>query len=286
MALLVSILIPHIQAYRSQFYASLTSQVESGVDYRHPGLGGCFGPGCKVVGGWDFIGDYAVDPSEAVPDSDPLDTCGKVGNMKAGLLFMDDEATGVVGVAPDAQIYAYRLSNCMTKMSDDIILAVSAISRFKTLADSTKGLQRAYEDGIDVIHVVFLDQVAPGWSLNPLAVATSNLVKEGIFVAIGAADVGQYGSFLPPDSTMGDGVAAVGSIDVDEYYASVAYASVEGLTGTRQIAYTEEFGVGVVGWNGDPLVATLPVIEVAGYCTGEIPSTIPADLSKYAVIVK
>lgn len=28
-----------------------------GIDYRHPFLGGAFGPGKKVIGGYDFVGD-------------------------------------------------------------------------------------------------------------------------------------------------------------------------------------------------------------------------------------
>lgn len=31
--------------------------VDTGIDYRHPALGGAFGPGNKVEGGWDFVGD-------------------------------------------------------------------------------------------------------------------------------------------------------------------------------------------------------------------------------------
>jgi hypothetical protein len=28
-----------------------------GIDYTHPALGGGFGPGFKVIGGYDFVGD-------------------------------------------------------------------------------------------------------------------------------------------------------------------------------------------------------------------------------------
>lgn len=28
-----------------------------GIDYTHPSLGGAFGPGNKVVGGFDLVGD-------------------------------------------------------------------------------------------------------------------------------------------------------------------------------------------------------------------------------------
>ena len=31
--------------------------VDTGVDYLHPALGGCFGEGCKIAGGIDFVGD-------------------------------------------------------------------------------------------------------------------------------------------------------------------------------------------------------------------------------------
>ena len=31
--------------------------IDSGVDYTHPSLGGCFGPNCVITGGFDFVGD-------------------------------------------------------------------------------------------------------------------------------------------------------------------------------------------------------------------------------------
>lgn len=31
--------------------------IDSGVDYTHPSLGGCFGPNCLIAGGFDFVGD-------------------------------------------------------------------------------------------------------------------------------------------------------------------------------------------------------------------------------------
>lgn len=31
--------------------------VDSGVNYNHRVFGGCYGPGCKVVGGYDLVGD-------------------------------------------------------------------------------------------------------------------------------------------------------------------------------------------------------------------------------------
>ncbi|KAF9362241.1 hypothetical protein BGX34_006542 [Mortierella sp. NVP85] len=31
--------------------------IDSGIDYKHPALGGCFGKGCRVVAGYDYVGD-------------------------------------------------------------------------------------------------------------------------------------------------------------------------------------------------------------------------------------
>jgi subtilisin family serine protease len=49
--------------------------IDTGVDYYHPALGGCFGEGCKISFGYDFVGDdydYTYIPVE---DPDPLATC-------------------------------------------------------------------------------------------------------------------------------------------------------------------------------------------------------------------
>lgn len=47
--------------------------VDSGIDYTHPALGGCFGEGCKVAKGYDFVGDAYDGTNNAVEDSDPQD---------------------------------------------------------------------------------------------------------------------------------------------------------------------------------------------------------------------
>jgi subtilisin family serine protease len=41
--------------------------IDTGIDYHHPALGGCFGPGCKVVGGTDLVGDAYNGTNNPVP---------------------------------------------------------------------------------------------------------------------------------------------------------------------------------------------------------------------------
>ncbi len=69
--------------------------IDTGVDYTHPDLGGCFGPGCKVIGGWNFVFN----------GSDPMDDNGHGTHVAATAA-----GKGLVnGVAPDAKILAYKV---------------------------------------------------------------------------------------------------------------------------------------------------------------------------------
>lgn len=49
--------------------------LDSGVDYYHPALGGCFGPGCKISFGYDLVGDDYDGYGTPVEDADPLAAC-------------------------------------------------------------------------------------------------------------------------------------------------------------------------------------------------------------------
>lgn len=53
------------------------------IDYRHPSLGGCFGPGCLVSFGYDLVGDAFNGSNVPFPDRDPFD-CGGHGTHVAG----------------------------------------------------------------------------------------------------------------------------------------------------------------------------------------------------------
>lgn len=48
--------------------------LDTGVDYRHPSLGGGFGPGFKIAGGYSFLQDDWAG-QEAIESPDPISTC-------------------------------------------------------------------------------------------------------------------------------------------------------------------------------------------------------------------
>jgi subtilisin family serine protease len=86
--------------------------IDTGIDYRHPALGGCFGPGCKVIGGYDFVNR----------DTDPMDDHFH-GTHVAGIIA--GESDSLLGVAPDASLLAYKVLNQNgSGKSSDIIAAI------------------------------------------------------------------------------------------------------------------------------------------------------------------
>src|SRR3989344_7260174 len=82
--------------------------LDTGIDYTHSDLGGCFGEGCKVEGGYDFINN----------DNDPIDNHGHgthVASTAAGKGVLN-------GVAPDAKIYAYKVLDAIGGGSSEGII--------------------------------------------------------------------------------------------------------------------------------------------------------------------
>jgi len=69
--------------------------VDTGVNYSHPDLGGCFGSSCKVIAGFNFINE----------GTSPMDDNGH-GTHIAGI----SAGNGIIkGIAPDAKIVAMKV---------------------------------------------------------------------------------------------------------------------------------------------------------------------------------
>jgi subtilisin family serine protease len=69
--------------------------IDTGIDYHNTSLGGCFGPSCRVRGGYDFVND----------DPDPMDDNGH-GTAVAGIVAANGS---VIGVAPGARLAALKV---------------------------------------------------------------------------------------------------------------------------------------------------------------------------------
>lgn len=90
--------------------------LDSGVDYNHVDLGGCFGDGCKIVGGYDYCAD---DTDCTTQDADPMDVHSH-GTHVAGIIA----ANGTInGIAPMANIVILKVCNSAGVCWDDDIRA-------------------------------------------------------------------------------------------------------------------------------------------------------------------
>jgi minor extracellular serine protease Vpr len=189
-----------VQADIAQTSLGLTGQgvvvaiMDTGVDYDHPDLGGCFGSGCRVAMGWDFVGDaYNNDNTSpafnpvATPDADP-DDCGGHGTHVAGIVGADG---GVRGVAPGVTLAAYRVFGCAGSTSADIMVAA---------------MERIYNDGAQVLNMSIGSSYQ--WPQYPTAAAADRLVERGVVVVTSAGNSGGNGTWAVSAPGVGENVIA------------------------------------------------------------------------------
>lgn len=130
--------------------------IDTGVDYNHPDLFG-FGQNGKVVGGFDFIEN----------DDSPLDTNGH-GTEVAGIIAANGK---MKGIAPQAKILAYRVSDTGDSVSSDLIV---------------KAIQRAVQDDVDIINI----SLGVNRTNDRIEDAINDAVEKGIVVVAAAGNSG------------------------------------------------------------------------------------------------
>ena len=173
--------------------------MDSGIDYDHPDLGGCFGPGCRVEAGWDFVGDAYNNDSTSpgynpipTPDAFP-DDCGGHGTHVAGIIG----ANGTVrGVAPGVTFKAYRVFGCAGSTSTDIMVAA---------------MEKIADDGADVLNMSIGS--AFQWPQYPTAQAADRLVNKGVVVVTSAGNEGSRGTYAVGAPGVGQKVIATASFN-------------------------------------------------------------------------
>ena len=172
--------------------------LDTGINYKHPALGGCLGPGCKVTGGFDFVGDDGLFRPGV--DADPMDDCGH-GTHVAGIIASNSEVYR--GVAYGADLLVYKVLNSNGDGTMSTVLA---------------GIEQAVIDGADIINLSLSAPFnAPGF--EPLNQAVNNAATQGVFVVAAAGNHGiqGYGSIFPPASA--PGAFAVANINKAEIRA-------------------------------------------------------------------
>lgn len=223
--------------------------IDSGIDYDHKEFGGsgvsgpepsnpswdgstAF-PTSKVEWGYDFVGNAYGDKSlpegqvyTAHPDAFP-DDCGGHGTHVAGIAAADGaEGTDEIrGVAPDAELGAYRVFGCEGSTSSDVMAAA---------------MQMAADQSMDVVNMsIGADYVV--FSGYPTAVSADAMADQGIVVTVAQGNIGDKGRWTMGAPGSSNKVITVGSVDnviETNYYLTVstneggkyAYATASGST--------------------------------------------------------
>jgi subtilisin family serine protease len=181
--------------------------VDSGIDYNHPDLGGGFGPGHKVVGGYDFVNG----------DADPMDDNGH-GTHVAGIIAGDPAGpTGRTGEAPGAALTAYKVLDASGNTFESTVL---------------EGFEAAVAaDNPHRADVVNMSLGGPPAFDDPLEQAAEQAIRDGVVVVTAA---GNYG---PGESSVGSPAEAP---DVLTVGATITGIDLPTVTVTAPMRHTME----------------------------------------------
>ena len=209
--------------------------MDSGVDYTLPEFGGCFGPSCKVRGGYDLVGDAYNDTHgpgfhpTPEPDGDPLPcdpnisdrnevlglgaSDGGHGTHVAGIAAADGHGPDqVVGVAPGAKLLAYRVFGCNGSTDTDVMI---------------HAMELALADHADVLNMS-IGSAFSNWPESPEAVAADNLVDAGMVVVASIGNSGANGQQLWSAGSPGVGRKVIGVASFDNRKATLPSFTVGG----------------------------------------------------------
>ncbi|KAG6919367.1 hypothetical protein DXG01_006916 [Tephrocybe rancida] len=261
----------------------IVSDITTGIDYTHPALGGAFGPGNKVIGGYDLVGDDYDGSNDPVPDADPLDQCAGHGTHVAGIIGANPgNPFNISGVAYEASLSSYRVFGCLGFVSDDVIIEALLLG-----AKEGQNILSLSLGGTD------------GWTESSSSVVASRVAATGIIVTISAGNDGASGSWYSSSPGNGINVISVSSLDksvaptqmarsnqtTHHYLSTIIPLQNLTLGGVNHspITYFETFPFPFTG--AFPIYATSNDTAVVDDACNPLPDSTP-DLSPYVVIVR
>lgn len=134
----------------------LVAVIDTGINHDHPDLAG-FGADGKVAGGHNFIDPFLP----------PMDTSGH-GTQVAGIIAADG---GIRGVAPEARLLAYKVSEDGEGVSPDLIV---------------RALKMAVDAGADIVNI----SLGVNKTNAAIDAAVSEAARRGVLVVAAAGNDG------------------------------------------------------------------------------------------------
>ncbi|PTB75520.1 subtilisin-like protein [Trichoderma longibrachiatum ATCC 18648] len=240
--------------------------IDTGIDYTHPALGGCFGRGCLVSFGTDLVGDDYTGFNTPVPDDDPVDCAGH-GSHVAGIIAAQKNPYGFTGGAPEVTLGAYRVFGCDGQAGNDVLISA---------------YNQAFEDGAQIITASIGGP--SGWAEEPWAAAVTRIVEAGVPCTVSAGNEGDSGLFFASTAANGKKVIAVASVDNENIPSVLSVAAYKIDSGAAQ-----DFGYvsSSKAWDGvsKPLYAVSFDTTIPDDGCSALPDSTP-DLSDYIVLVR
>ncbi|KAJ3103356.1 hypothetical protein HDU97_010194 [Phlyctochytrium planicorne] len=197
--------------------------IDTGVDYKHPALGGCFGPGCKVGFGYDFVGDdydpYSMNISLTfpIPKDDPMDCWGHGTHVSGIIAASDVENKGIEGVAPNATLGVYKVFGCNGDSDTGSVLAA---------------MDQSFFDDCSILNLSL--GAGAAWSDTPDAMLADLLTSTGEIVVSSAGNDQDLGIFRVGSPATSSSTTAVGAVENSKYPGRTFSV----VNDTRQIPFT------------------------------------------------
>ena len=139
-----------------------------------------FGPGAKVIGGYDFVGESWPN-GDVAPDPNPIDFEGH-GTHVADILAGASTDGTHLGLAPSAELYALKACSARTTSCNGAAVLQAIDWALDPNGDGNMS------DAVDVINMSFGSLYGQPEGAGTLAV--SNAVRAGVVVAVAAGNDG------------------------------------------------------------------------------------------------
>jgi minor extracellular serine protease Vpr len=161
--------------------------IDTGIDYHHPDLKDAF------KGGYDFV-DNDQDPYETRPSRWTQETTHGT-HVSGTIVGKNVSGHGVRGVAPEADLYVYRVLGSGGSGSDSNVIA---------------GIEKSVEDDMDVINLSLGSGVQHD-PYSPTAIAVNNAILAGVTVVLSNGNEGARGRYSVGSPASSDMAISVGA---------------------------------------------------------------------------